>query len=71
MILVWVNSSDDAIVDAIVSLSKKLHYTIVAEGVETKVQEDFLANCGCNLGQGYLFSKPLKIEKIIENYHLS
>ena len=62
------NSSDDAIVEAIVVLSKILHYTIVAEGVETKVQEDFLANCGCDIGQGYLFSKPKKIEEIIKNY---
>jgi len=63
------NSLDDSIVDAIVSLAKKLHYTIVAEGVETKIQEDFLANCGCELGQGYLFSKPVKIEEIIERYN--
>jgi len=62
------NSLDDAIVDAIVALAKTFNYTIIAEGVETKIQEDFLANCGCELGQGYLFSKPVKIEKMISNY---
>ena len=62
------NRLDDAIVDAIVALSRTLHYTIVAEGIETKEQEDFLGSCGCDIGQGYLFSKPLKVEDIIKNY---
>jgi len=36
----------------------------VAEGIETEDQLQILAQYGCDLGQGYLFSKPLKSEQI-------
>ena len=62
------NRQDDAIVDAIIALATTLHYTIIAEGIETEEQEDFLTTYGCDIGQGYLFSKPVKSEKIIENF---
>jgi len=62
------DSQDDAIVDAIVALSKTLDYTIIAEGIETKVQEDFLNHKGCDIGQGYIFSKPLTLEDLIRNF---
>ena len=61
-------SSDNVIIEAIIALSKALGYSIVAEGIETKEQEDFLANVQCDIGQGYLFSKPISYEKILERF---
>lgn len=52
------------IVRAIVELAKKLNYVIVAEGVETEEQLQFLKDVHCDLMQGYLFSKPLPSAEI-------
>ncbi|WP_029407846.1 EAL domain-containing protein [Thiomicrorhabdus sp. Milos-T2] len=60
--------SDKAIIEAIIALSKSLKYNIVAEGIETEEHEQFLRDSGCDLGQGYLFSKPLDVETLIEKY---
>ncbi|MBF0448299.1 MAG: EAL domain-containing protein [Magnetococcales bacterium] len=52
--------SDDAqIVSAIISMSHSLHLKVVAEGVETREQLELLSERGCDLIQGYYFSKPL------------
>jgi len=61
-------SSDNVIIDAIIALSKTLGYTIIAEGIETKAQEDFLTNLSCDIGQGYIFSKPLSSKEIIKRF---
>ena len=61
-------SSDNVIIEAIIALSKKLGYVIVAEGIETREQEEFLIKANCNLGQGYLFSKPIPCDEIIEKF---
>ncbi|MEO0971766.1 MAG: EAL domain-containing protein [Pseudomonadota bacterium] len=50
--------SDQAIAQAIISLSQKMSIGVVAEGVETKAQFDFLRDAGCELYQGYLFATP-------------
>jgi len=63
-------SSDNVIIEAIIALSKTLGYLIVAEGIETPEQERFLANVSCDIGQGYLFSKPVSTEEIIERFAL-
>lgn len=55
-------SSDESarvIADAIVSLSKRLGFETVAEGVETKEQLDFLNSVSCDLIQGYFLGKPM------------
>ena len=44
---------------AIIALSKSLGYVVIAEGIENKLQETFLKENGCDIGQGYYFSKPL------------
>ncbi|MBP8064150.1 MAG: EAL domain-containing protein [Acinetobacter sp.] len=49
----------EAIISAIVTMGQAMGMTIVAEGIETNEQLDFLNNLNCHLAQGYLFSKPL------------
>jgi diguanylate cyclase (GGDEF)-like protein/PAS domain S-box-containing protein len=47
------------IVEAIVTLAHNLSLDVVAEGVETEIQEQILKEVNCNYGQGYLYSKPI------------
>ena len=57
------------IVEAIVSLAQRLDMIVVAEGVETLEQLNILLELNCQLGQGYLFSKPLtrsEVDVLIE-----
>lgn len=51
--------SDETIVKAIIAMGHSLGLTIVAEGVETRAQYDFLRAHGCDRVQGYYFSRPL------------
>jgi len=51
--------ADEAITHAIISMSKNLQITAIAEGVETVEQQDRLRHLGCDEFQGFLFSKPL------------
>ncbi|MGZ5052085.1 MAG: putative bifunctional diguanylate cyclase/phosphodiesterase [Methylobacter sp.] len=53
------NDNDAAIVNAIIAMADSLKLDIIAEGVETLEQVDYLAGCGCNAFQGYWFSRPL------------
>ncbi|NWF38585.1 EAL domain-containing protein [Mariprofundus sp. NF] len=57
------DSNDAAIAKTIISLSDSLSLRVIAEGVEIDAQKDFLARHGCHAFQGYLFSKPVPIEK--------
>ena len=53
------DSDDQAIIQAVISISSQLSMHVLAEGVETEEQKELLMHLGCNLMQGYLFSKPL------------
>lgn len=53
------DNEDQAITEAIIAMGKSLSLTIVAEGVETADQQDFLRSRGCDEMQGFYFSKPL------------
>jgi EAL domain-containing protein (putative c-di-GMP-specific phosphodiesterase class I) len=53
------SSEDRAIVAAIMALAGSLQLSVVAEGVETEAQLALLLEQGCDLAQGYLFSKPI------------
>ncbi|WP_295392911.1 EAL domain-containing protein [uncultured Thiodictyon sp.] len=48
-----------ALTRAVIALGRTLGLRVVAEGVETEIQADFLTAEGCGIGQGYLFSRPL------------
>ncbi len=51
----------EIVVSEAICLAKRLEMQIVAEGIEKKEQVDFLAECGCDLIQGYYFAKPMPI----------
>ncbi len=57
-----------AILRSIINLSKALHMKTIAEGVETEEQLEFLKSAGCDIYQGYLFSKPMSIAAFEETY---
>lgn len=58
--------SDAAIVDTIISMAKHLDLKVIAEGVETEFELNFLEDKGCTIYQGYLFSKPVPAERFAE-----
>ena len=58
------SDKNKAVIKSIVHLSKALNYKIITEGVETKEQLDLLTGLGCNIIQGYYFSKPLPKMKL-------
>ncbi|MDP9083208.1 MAG: EAL domain-containing protein [Pseudomonadota bacterium] len=60
------NADDASIVSAVISMGKNLHMRVVAEGVETREQLDFLQERGCPFGQGYYFSPPLAGQECIQ-----
>ena len=59
------NQNDVAITSAVIALGHNLGFEIVAEGVETAEQMQYLAEHGCDLIQGYYLSRPLPASKII------
>ena len=55
---------DLAIVNAVVTLSQQFGLTVVAEGVESELTLELLQDIGCQIGQGFLFSRPLPYERL-------
>jgi EAL domain-containing protein (putative c-di-GMP-specific phosphodiesterase class I) len=55
----------DAIVCSILAMAAHLRLRVVAEGVETRAQADFLASNGCPSMQGYLFARPQPLEQVL------
>ncbi|MGO4739346.1 putative bifunctional diguanylate cyclase/phosphodiesterase [Bosea sp. 2KB_26] len=55
---------DAAIVRAIINLAADLKLDLIAEGVETRKQEAFLRQCGCNFAQGYRYSRPVPANRV-------
>jgi EAL domain-containing protein (putative c-di-GMP-specific phosphodiesterase class I) len=63
---VYKDKKKQVLVRTLVSMAKHLKIKVLAEGVETQEQADFLYKEGCNLMQGYLFSKPVCFEFLLE-----
>ncbi|WP_419811403.1 putative bifunctional diguanylate cyclase/phosphodiesterase [Bacterioplanoides sp.] len=57
------SNADQAIASSIIALGKNLDMMIVAEGVETAEQAQFLINSGCDLAQGYYYGRPLPADQ--------
>jgi len=58
--------NDDAIVSAIIALTQSLHLRVIAEGVETTAQIEFLRERGCRTAQGYFYSWPVDADPFME-----
>jgi EAL domain-containing protein (putative c-di-GMP-specific phosphodiesterase class I) len=60
--------NEEAIATAIIQLGKSLNLSVVAEGVETQEQVDFLLRQGCGLAQGYFFGRPLLAQDLLAKW---
>jgi len=58
------NSGDEAMARSIINMGKNLGLLVLAEGVEDKAQVEILKEAGCDIFQGYYFSKPLALEEL-------
>lgn len=57
------NTENCVLVSAIIAMAHALSLKVIAEGVETQEQWDYLRQQGCDMAQGYLFSKPMSIDQ--------
>jgi EAL domain-containing protein (putative c-di-GMP-specific phosphodiesterase class I) len=60
------DQNDMAITSAIMGMAQGLHLNVVAEGVETVEQVDFLKSIGCTSAQGFYFGRPLTSDAFSE-----
>ncbi len=60
------DSGDRAIAEAIVVMAHRLGLKVIAEGVETKGQQEILTTVGCDYVQGYLYAKPMPVEAFLD-----
>ncbi len=63
---ITLNSDDASIVKAILALARALNLRVIAEGVETQAQYDYLKELGCNEGQGYLYARPMPFDELLK-----
>ncbi|MCK4675037.1 MAG: EAL domain-containing protein [Gammaproteobacteria bacterium] len=65
------DKDDEAIVRTIIVMAHNLKLKVVAEGVETEQQYEFVKHHGCDVVQGFLFGKPVAAEEIIRRLGVS
>lgn len=58
------DEADSNLIRGIINMARELGIVVIAEGVEKKAQYDFLVENGCDLAQGYFFSKPVRAEQV-------
>jgi EAL domain-containing protein (putative c-di-GMP-specific phosphodiesterase class I) len=63
------NEDKAELVKAMISIAQALHLTLVAEGVETEAQSNYLLANGCSVAQGYLYGKPMPASEFEEQLH--
>ncbi len=61
---IGLNPEDEAILDATINIAKRLNRKLVAEGVETELQREYLLDKDCDYFQGFLFSRPLPVAEV-------
>ena len=59
------NPKNKKILSSIIHLGHKLNTKVLAEGIETTLQKEWLEENGCDLGQGFWFSRPLPLDQLI------
>ena len=57
-----------AILKNVITMSKELGMPVITEGVETQAHVDFLRSAGCDMFQGFYFSKPISVESFEQEY---
>jgi diguanylate cyclase (GGDEF)-like protein len=63
---IGIKPTDSVIVQTIIGMAANLNMESIAEGVETQAQRDFLGHAGCKYYQGYLYGKPVPLEKFTD-----
>lgn len=63
-----INGDSTIVLDTIIAMGKTLNMSVVAEGVEHEYQRQYLEDKGCDIYQGYLFSKPLMEDAYVDAY---
>jgi len=61
-----IKNESAVIVKTIINMASHLNVSVIAEGIETEEQLDFLSNLNCSEGQGYYFSQPISSNKIVD-----
>ncbi|WP_439133167.1 EAL domain-containing protein, partial [Pseudomaricurvus sp.] len=60
------NKAQEHVADMVLQLGKRFNFRVVAEGIETEEQRQMLLQKGCELGQGYLFAKPMGFDELLK-----
>lgn len=63
---IGVNPKQESVILVIIDLAKRLSLKVLAKGIETQAQVDFLVKNGCDYGQGYFYSKPCSYQNTIK-----
>jgi diguanylate cyclase (GGDEF)-like protein/PAS domain S-box-containing protein len=61
------STQDRAVVEAVLTLARRMGLTVIAEGVETADQDELLREMGCPMVQGYLYGRPGRPESVLED----